>query len=383
MHYYKEYQLDQLGISSPKEADELQRDLDIRFDQFSYSDREDWVQQNAYLDAYAHTRTVSDAANEAGVTISTAQHWKYLNTLGFKHRLEEAELRFSDSIQVIALERVKEPNAPVALLITFLRAYIPEKFSTNGHVCDTSKDEDLLYRYSQGALREMEAGHPTLRAIADGTYQHPKAASDANPPVMEESLPRTGYGGWSEGNNPSTENPHSSRPRRRVASPVMEESWGEDNDPSHDDGPPSFPDDDIQPFDPDEVAYFELPPNDAEDSHLSPHGGKTKRDSHISPHGGETKRGGSSAPSTPSAVNPPDPSHDDGPPSFPDDDIQPIDPDEVAYFNLPPNERKNTPHPSMPSAESPPTPSPVLGEGWGEGDDPSHDEPNTFPVKRF
>ena len=263
MHYYKEYQLDQLGISSPKEADELQRDLDIRFDQFSYNDREDWVQQNAYLDAFAHTHTVSDAANEAGVTISTAQHWKYLNTLGFKHRLEEAELRFSDRIQVIALERVKEPNAPVALLITFLRAYIPEKFSTNAHVCDTSKDEDRLYRYRQGAQRELDAGHSTFRAIADGTYQHPNDASDANPltpsPVMEESLPRTGYGGWGEG-----------------------------NDPSH------------------------------------------------------------------------------------DDDIQPIDPDEVAYFNLPPNERKNTPHPSAssaPSAVNPP--------------DPSHDEPNTFPVKRF
>ena len=239
MHYYKEYQLDQLGISSPKEADELQRDLDIRFDQFSYNDREDWVQQNAYLDAYAHTRTVSDAANEAGVTISTAQHWKYLNTLGFKHRLEEAELRFSDSIQVIALERFKEPNAPAALLITFLRAYIPEKFSTNGHVCDTSEDEDLLYRYSQDAQREMEAGHPSLRAIADGTYQHPNA-------------------------------PSVQQPSYRVASPVMEESWGEGNDPSS------------APIDPDEVAYFNLA--------------------------------------------------------------------EVAYFNLPPNERKNTPHPSASSA---------------------------------
>ncbi|MYD50785.1 MAG: hypothetical protein F4W93_04785 [Dehalococcoidia bacterium] len=255
MHYYKEYQLDQLGISSPREADELQRDLDIRFDQFSYNDREDWVQQNAYLDAFAHTRTVSDAANEAGVTISTAQHWKYLNTLGFKHRLEEAELRFSDRIQVIALERVKEPNAPVALLITFLRAYIPEKFSTNAHVCDTSKDEDRLYRYRQGSQRELDAGHPTFRAIADGTYQHPNA--------------------------PSADNPHSSRPRRRVASPVMEESWGEGNDPSHDDGPPSFPDDDIQPIDPDEVAYFNLPPNERKNT----------------PH--------------PSVVNPPEPSHDD------------------------------------------------------------------------
>ena len=328
MHYYKEYQLDQLGISSPKEADELQRDLDIRFDQFSYNDREDWVQQNAYLDAFAHTRTVSDAANEAGVTISTAQHWKYLNTLGFKHRLEEAELRFSDSIHVAAVQRVREPNAPVGLLITFLRAYIPEKFSTNGHVCDTSKDEDRLYHYRQGAQRELGAGHSTFRAIADGTYQHPNAPS----PVMEES--------WGEGSNPSADNPPAPEPEGSTPSPVLAEGWGEGN--------PFSPDDDIQPIDPDEVAYFNLPPNQRKNT----------------PH--------PSASSAPSAVNPPDPSHDDGPPSFPNDDIQPIDPDEVAYFNLPPNERKNTPHPSAssaPSAVNPP--------------DPSHDEPNTFPVKRF
>ena len=37
---------------------------------------------------------------------------------------------------------------------------------------------------------------------------------------------------------------------------------------------------------------------------------------------------------------------------LPDDDIEPIDPDEVAYFNLSPEERKNTPNPSASSAPS-------------------------------
>ena len=171
MTSHKDHQRDLLGINSQYEADELEHDLDIRFDRFSYQDREAWVQQNAYLDAYANTRTESESADTAGVTVSTAQAWKFLNTLGFKRRLEIADLRFSDSLQVLALERAREPDAPASLLIALLRAHIPEKFSSNGHTCDTSKADELLFHYSQDAKRELDAGHPTFRAIANGTYQ--------------------------------------------------------------------------------------------------------------------------------------------------------------------------------------------------------------------
>ena len=173
MTSHKDHKLDLLGINSQYEADELEHELDIRFDRFSYHGREVWVQQNGYLDAYANTRAVSDAADTAGVTVSTAQAWKFLNTLGFKRRLEIADLRFSDSLQVLALERAREPDAPAVLLIALLRAHIPEKFSSNGHTCDTSKADELLFLYSQDAKRELDAGHPTFRAIANGTYQPP------------------------------------------------------------------------------------------------------------------------------------------------------------------------------------------------------------------
>ena len=174
MTSHKDHRLDQLGIVSQDEADELERELDIRFDQFSYHDRKVWNQQNSYLDEYARTRTVSYAADTAGVTVSTAQAWKYLVTLGFTRRLEVADLRFSDRLQVMALERAREPDAPASLLIALLRAHIPEKYSANGHLLDTSKSDELLFHYRQDAQRELAAGHPTLRAIANGTYQPPQ-----------------------------------------------------------------------------------------------------------------------------------------------------------------------------------------------------------------
>ena len=331
MTSHKDYRLDQLGIASQYEADQLERDLDVRFDHFTYYDREVWVQQNSYLDAYADTGTVSDAADAAGITISTTHEWQFLNIHGFKHRLEDAVLRFSDSVQVLALQRAREPNAPASLLIALLRAHVPEKYSSNGHLCDTSKADQSLLHYSQDTIREKEAGYPYFRAITDGTHDSPTHTTPSAPSAT------------------SAVNPHH----------------------------------DIQPLDPDEVDFFNLSPNDTppvgagfNPAHDPSPAGEHTANPNLSPAGGETQRGGSS-PTTPtlsassatSAVSPPAP-----PAANPHDDIQPLDPDEVDFFNL---SNSDTPpvgagfRPAHdPSEANPPTPSPVLGEGGGEGKNP-------------
>ena len=166
MTSYKDYRLDQLGIDSQDEADELEHALDIRFDQFTHTDRKDWVEQNAYLEAYAQTGVVSDAAAEAHVTIRTAQKWTYLDVLGFRNRLEIAELRFSDGIQLLALERAREPNAPASLIIALLRFHLPEKFAAAGHVCDIPdypNPGDTLFQYRQNATQQKDRQPPIPR----------------------------------------------------------------------------------------------------------------------------------------------------------------------------------------------------------------------------
>ncbi len=311
MTSHKDHQLDQLGINSQYEADELERELDIRFDRFSYHGREAWVQQNAYLDAYANTRAVSDAADTAGVTVSTAQAWKFLNTLGFKRRLEIADLRFSDSLQVLALERAREPDAPAVLLIALLRAHIPEKFSSNGHTCDTSKADELLFLYSQDAKRELDAGHPTFRAIANGTYQPPNR--------------HTGGGGNPEA-APSNLSPAGGEIQRGGSFP--ENQYDSQETTPHDDTPPS---------DEDDLAH----------SNLSPTGEDTPH-SNLAPAGGEIQRGGSF----------PENQYD-SPETTPHDDIRPVDPDEVARANPSPTTEEHSSSPSAPSAPSAVNPSPT------------------------
>ena len=274
MTSHKDHRLDQLGITSQEEADELQRELGIRFDRFTYHDRKVWNQQNSYLQAHARTRTVSDSADMAGVTVSTAQAWKYLDTLGFTHRLEIADLRFSDSLQVTALERAREPDAPASLLIALLRAHIPEKYSANGHLCDTSKADELLFHYRQDAQRELAAGHPTLRAIANGTYQPPHNSS-SHPNLSPSEGEDTAY-------------PNLSPTGRDTTHPDLSPHGGETQRGGFfHDAEETTPHDDIPPLDEEDFAHFDLSPTENDTTHPN-----------LSPTGGETQRGGS-----PSAVN--------------------------------------------------------------------------------
>ena len=172
--YYKNLRLDELDIASDEEAEELEFELELRFKEFTPRDRKTWLQQNTYLEHFSRIGSVTSAAREAGVTVYKAQTWKFDNVLGFTRRLEVADLAFNDRLKEKALRRASDPKAPATLLIELLRAYIPEQFSRNGHKCDTSKSDELLRHFREDARREMEAGHPTLRKIAEGaTNAHP------------------------------------------------------------------------------------------------------------------------------------------------------------------------------------------------------------------
>ncbi len=193
MNYYKDLRLDELGIASDEEAEELEFELEVRFEEFTPKDRKTWLQQNTYLEFFSRIGTVSSAARESGVTVYKAQTWKFDNVLGFTRRLEVADLTFNDRLKEKALRRASDPKAPATLLIELLRAYIPEEFSRNGHKCDTSKADELLRRFREDARRELEAGHPRLRKIAEGAENaypddlHTQAASPYDNPPHDAS----------------------------------------------------------------------------------------------------------------------------------------------------------------------------------------------------
>ena len=286
MNYYKDLRLDELGITSLEEAEEMELELDVRFREFTPDDRMTWLRQNAYLEHYARTRTATTSARKAGVSVSAAKAWKRNDTLGFTLRLEISELEFSDRLQELALERASDPKAPATLLIELLRAYIPEKFSRNGHKCDTSKSDEILHRLREDAQREKAAGYPGLRAMVQRNAE--QSVVDLAPTRGESS--HSNLSPIAEETSQSDLSPGGRKPYHSDLVPAGRDTSKSDLSPGgrkpyHSDLVPAGRD----------TSKSDLSPGGRKPYHsdLVPAGRDTSK-SDLSPGGGETQRGGSS-----------------------------------------------------------------------------------------
>ena len=300
--YYKNLRLDELDIASDEEAEELEFELELRFEEFTSRDRKTWLQQNTYLEFFSRIGTVSSAAREAGVTVYKAQTWKFDNVLGFTRRLEVADLAFNDRLKEKALRRASDPKAPATLLIELLRAYIPEEFSRNGHKCDTSKSDEILRRFREDARRELEAGHPTLRKIAEGaTNAHPHDdhvpsysnlsptpgdPHDSNLSPAEGEIHNTNLspaGGEIQRGGALHTDPHAHQPSPEPTSPTRHSRVGGN--------PQTVP---TRPIGPNQTQNVPTSPDSHEDIHHDDYPSFDAAESNLSPVGGEIQRGGPS-----------------------------------------------------------------------------------------
>jgi len=207
--------LTDLGISSPNEAAELELELGVRFDDFTPQDADTWKRQTLYLNQYARTRTFTHAARAAGVSIRTARTWQTDNTLGFNQRLEIAVLEYTEEIEVILLEQVRQPKPSPALLAMLLRAHLPEKYGParrdsaprdNHHDHDDDPKPETPQE-DRESLEDIRRDLQDLKLFAGLTDPDSVSSTSSPSPVLGESLPRTGYGGLSEGETPSTQHP--------------------------------------------------------------------------------------------------------------------------------------------------------------------------------
>ena len=119
---------EKLGITSPYQAAELERDFDVRFSDFTPEQCDTWIKQSVYLYLFAQTQAVTHAARAASVSVGTAKIWQSDNILGFSKRLEIANLEFTDDIEVALVQRAKDPESPPSLLTALLRAKMPDKY---------------------------------------------------------------------------------------------------------------------------------------------------------------------------------------------------------------------------------------------------------------
>ena len=249
--------LESLGIASAFDAIELESVLGISFKEFTPQHCDVWRNQTVYLYQYALTHAVSKAARMAGVTIYTAQRWQTDNILGFNRRMEVALLEFTDEVEVMLLESVREPESSPMLLAMLLRAQMPEKYgparrssAPRNHDCDHDDQTSLA-----DLRRELE----DLKRQTGVDERHPAPQPDISnlsPTDGEPSYPNL--------------SPTEREPSHSDLSPTDPTPVGAGFKPAHDFSPtdegPSYP-------------------------NLSPTDGETPLPN-LSPAGGETQRGG-------------------------------------------------------------------------------------------
>ena len=206
-----------LGIPSQEEADELELDLGIRFDDLSHDQRETWKQQTVYLGLYAQTRTFTHAARAAGVSIRKVRSWQAENTLGFNRRLEYAVLEYTEEIDLMLLRHARKPDCPPSLLMMFLRSQMPEKYGparreTAPHAshCDHHDDpRENTPQHDQAPLDDIRRDIHDLKQFAGLTEPDPNLSpSVPSAPSVVNPLPLHVRPEPVEGPNPDSQSTH-------------------------------------------------------------------------------------------------------------------------------------------------------------------------------
>ena len=217
------YNLKALRVASTYEAAEFERELDIRFDDFTPEHREIWLRQTLCLEQYAQTRTYSSAARAGGVTVYTLDAWEREDTLGFVRRKEIADREFRDGLDELLLERARQPDSPPSLLNAVLRAHMPEKYKPgyDGHdQPDSAGPPDFYNKFMADMLSQIQERE--LASLKNGeTPNHAPAPIDAdadtNPapdpdPTDADTKTAPDPGPTPQNPAPSTQNPNPSTP---------------------------------------------------------------------------------------------------------------------------------------------------------------------------
>ena len=207
------YDLKALRINSTYEAAELERELDIRFDDFTPEHCEIWLRQTLCLERYAQTRTCSSAARAGGVTVYTLDAWERDNTLGFVRRKEIADREFCDGLDELLLERARQPDSPPSLLNAVLRAQMPEKYKPgydDHDKPDSAGQPDFYHKLMADILSRIQE-HELASPENGETPKHTPAPIDAD----ADTKPAPDPGPTPQNPAPSTRNPSLSRRRRR------------------------------------------------------------------------------------------------------------------------------------------------------------------------
>ena len=120
--------------------------------------------------AYAQAGSIKVAAAAAGVSRETADWWITKDYLGIKAHFQQAALTFRESLQDLAVERVRNPEknrGSDILLLGLLNAHWPEKYRRNEVQADETAKEILAELKRMARERRAPGGSMGPPAVVD------------------------------------------------------------------------------------------------------------------------------------------------------------------------------------------------------------------------
>jgi len=111
----------------------------VHFHELTIAQKKQAINQHVFLKTFEAAGTNRAAAKSVGITVHAVGIWKREDQLGFNARFNKAVETFADSLEDIAMARIKDPTGnrgSDVLLLAMLNAHKPEKYRTGIVVVD-------------------------------------------------------------------------------------------------------------------------------------------------------------------------------------------------------------------------------------------------------
>ena len=119
------------------------------------------AKQDAFLAAYGEVGSVRAACKASDLGRSTVDQWTRQDAQGFRGRLAVAKEIFRESLQDLAVNRVKnqKPNDNPVLLITLLNAHWSELYRRDSQVA-TNEVKEMMVEWKKWVSENKKKGKP-------------------------------------------------------------------------------------------------------------------------------------------------------------------------------------------------------------------------------
>lgn len=150
--------------------------------------------QARFLEAYAREGSLLAARRVTGVTRWSYRQW-VIEDPGFSHRVDESKADFGESLEGLALERVRNPDknrGSDVLLMGLLNANLPHKYRP-AQAMDTDAAKELIVEWRKAAqqakasMKAEGANEELLSAPVERTLMEILANRKSDGPNEDES----------------------------------------------------------------------------------------------------------------------------------------------------------------------------------------------------